>query len=208
MHFFTNWYLYRWVSWNISEVINENSTSAFILGWLGHDRDSHIIESLIYAFHWNIFEEILCLDPFNTSERKCVSLEITIAVLPWIPEAPRNWKNSTTGSTEHPVVLCIQSEASIPIVGYSLIGQILTGDPHFYNTMFSKNCEKLRSTVICSMTRLQPGALESRAVLFVRSQKIRYSMFHITWTASIGTNWEQFQHRWWSLCHKRKITPW
>ena len=25
----TNWYLYRWVSWNISEVINENSTSAF-----------------------------------------------------------------------------------------------------------------------------------------------------------------------------------
>ena len=25
-----NWYLYRWVSWPISEVINENSTSAFI----------------------------------------------------------------------------------------------------------------------------------------------------------------------------------
>ena len=25
----TNWYLYWWVSWNISEVINENSTSAF-----------------------------------------------------------------------------------------------------------------------------------------------------------------------------------
>ena len=25
----TNWYLCRWVSWNISEVINENSTSAF-----------------------------------------------------------------------------------------------------------------------------------------------------------------------------------
>ena len=27
----TNWYLYQWVSWNISEVINENSTSAWIL---------------------------------------------------------------------------------------------------------------------------------------------------------------------------------
>ena len=26
----TNWYLYQWVIWNISEVINENSTSAFI----------------------------------------------------------------------------------------------------------------------------------------------------------------------------------
>ena len=25
----TNWYLYRWVSWNISEAINKNSTSAF-----------------------------------------------------------------------------------------------------------------------------------------------------------------------------------
>ena len=25
----TNWYLYRWVNWNISEVTNENSTSAF-----------------------------------------------------------------------------------------------------------------------------------------------------------------------------------
>ena len=25
----TNWYLCRWVGWNISEVINENSTSAF-----------------------------------------------------------------------------------------------------------------------------------------------------------------------------------
>ena len=25
----TNWHLYRWVSWNMSEVINENSTSAF-----------------------------------------------------------------------------------------------------------------------------------------------------------------------------------
>ena len=25
----TNWYLYRWVSWNISKVINENSLSAF-----------------------------------------------------------------------------------------------------------------------------------------------------------------------------------
>ena len=24
-----NWYLYRWVNWNISEVINEDSTSAF-----------------------------------------------------------------------------------------------------------------------------------------------------------------------------------
>ena len=25
----TNWYLYRWVSWNISKVINKSSTSAF-----------------------------------------------------------------------------------------------------------------------------------------------------------------------------------
>ena len=57
-------------------------------------------------------------------------------VLTWIPEAPENGKSGISGSARHPFVLCIQSEASIPILGYSVIGQILTGDPHFYNTMF------------------------------------------------------------------------
>ena len=41
-----------------------------------------------------------------------------------------------SGSVKHPVVLHIQSEANITILGYSVIGQILTGDPHFHNTMF------------------------------------------------------------------------
>ena len=68
-------------------------------------------------------------------------------------------KNGTSGSVRHPVVLHIQSEANIPILGYSVIGQILTGDPHFHNTMFgstSNGCEKLRPMVIRSTTRLQP----------------------------------------------------
>ena len=45
-------------------------------------------------------------------------------------------ENGTSGSVRHPVVLYIQSEANIPILGYSMIDQILKGDPHFYNTMF------------------------------------------------------------------------
>ena len=79
---------------------------------------------------------------------------------PWIPEAPRKTEKRTSGSVRHPVVLHIQSEANIPILGYSVIGQILTGDPHFHNTMFgstSNGCEKLRPMVIRSTTRLQPG---------------------------------------------------
>ena len=45
-------------------------------------------------------------------------------------------ENGTSGSARHPIVLRIQSEASILILGYSVIGQNLTGDPHFYNTIF------------------------------------------------------------------------
>ena len=44
--------------------------------------------------------------------------------VPRIPEAPRKNENGTSGSARHPIVLRIQSEASIPILGYSLIGQI------------------------------------------------------------------------------------
>ena len=36
------------------------------------------------------------------------------------------WENGTSGSARHPVVLRIQSEANNPILGYSVIGQILT----------------------------------------------------------------------------------
>ena len=47
----TNWYLYQLVSWNISEVINKNSTSAFNY-WddfspLGHLRT----RNFLYLFH-------------------------------------------------------------------------------------------------------------------------------------------------------------
>ena len=46
-------------------------------------------------------------------------------------------EDSQSGSVRHPVVLGTgQSEANIPILGYVVIGQILTGDPHFRNTMF------------------------------------------------------------------------
>ena len=87
-------------------------------------------------------------------------------------------KNGTSGSVRHPVVLHIQSEANILILGYSVIGQILTGDPHFHNTMFgstSKGCEKLRLMVIRSTTRdYSQGPLESRVVLFARGQQIRH----------------------------------
>ena len=72
--------------------------------------------------------------------------------------------NRTSGSARHPFVLCIQSEASIPILGHSVIGRILTGDPIFTNQCFgstSNSCEKLRSTVICSTTRLQPGIISA-----------------------------------------------
>ena len=66
-----------------------------------------------------------------------IRLETKIHVmLTGIPEAPRKTENWTSGSVRHPIVLRIQSEDSIPILGYSVIGQILTCDPHFYNTMF------------------------------------------------------------------------
>ena len=39
----TNWYLYRWVSWNISEVIDENSTSAF--NYLDDFRSAYTMET-------------------------------------------------------------------------------------------------------------------------------------------------------------------
>ena len=52
--------------------------------------------------------------------------------VPWIPEVPRKTENGTSGSARRPIVLRIQSEASIPILVYSVIGQVLTGDPHFY----------------------------------------------------------------------------
>ena len=52
--------------------------------------------------------------------------------------------NGTSGSVRHPVVLHIQSEANIVILGYSVIGQILTGDPHFHNTMFWLHFKWLR----------------------------------------------------------------
>ena len=53
-------------------------------------------------------------------------------------------KNGTSGSVRHPVVLHIQSEANLPILGYFVIGQILTGDPHFHNTMFWLHFKWLR----------------------------------------------------------------
>ena len=65
-------------------------------------------------------------------------------LLPWIPQVPRKTENRTSGSARHPIVLRIQSEASIPILGYSVIGQILTGDLHFYNTMFWHHFNYLR----------------------------------------------------------------
>ena len=55
---------------------------------------------------------------------------------PWYPKVPRKRENGTSSSLSHSVVLRIQSEAIILILGYSVIGQILTDDPHFYNTMF------------------------------------------------------------------------
>ena len=70
-------------------------------------------------------------------------------------------KNETFGSTRHPVALRIQSEASIQILRYSVIRQILTGDPIFTTQCFgstSNSCEKLQPTLICFMIRLQPGA--------------------------------------------------
>ena len=48
-------------------------------------------------------------------------------------------KYGTSGSARHPVAW--------DILGYSVIDQILAGDPHFYNTMFGSilnSCEKLR----------------------------------------------------------------
>ena len=66
-------------------------------------------------------------------------------------------RNRTSGFTKHPVVSCIQSEASIPILGYSVIGQKF---PIFTTQCFgstSNSCEKLRPTVICPTTGLRPG---------------------------------------------------
>ena len=57
--------------------------------------------------------------------------------VPWIQEVPRKTENGTSGSAMHPVVLGIQSESSIPILRYSVNGQTLTGDPHFYNTILA-----------------------------------------------------------------------
>ena len=34
----------------------------------------------------------------------------------------KNGENGTSGCARHPAVLCIQSEGSIPILGYSVIG--------------------------------------------------------------------------------------
>ena len=48
----------------------------------------------------------------------------------------KNGENETSGCARHPAVLCVQSEGSVPILVYSVIGQILTGDTQFYNTMF------------------------------------------------------------------------
>ena len=55
------------------------------------------------------------------------------------PGFQRSLEKLKTGPLVPPPIqlfLRIQSEASIPIQGYSVIGQILTGDPHFCNTMF------------------------------------------------------------------------
>ena len=57
-------------------------------------------------------------------------------LIPWIPEVPRKTGNGTSGSARHQIVLRNQLDANIQILGYSVIGQILTGDPHFYSTMF------------------------------------------------------------------------
>ena len=70
---------------------------------------------------------------------RCISLTGHLSetsLLHWIPEVPRKTENGTSGSARYPVVLRIESEASIPILGYSVIGQILTGDPQLYNTVF------------------------------------------------------------------------
>ena len=40
----------------------------------------------------------------------------------WIPEVPRKTEKGTSGSARHQIVLRIQSEANILILGYSVIG--------------------------------------------------------------------------------------
>ena len=66
---------------------------------------------------------------------------------------PGKPENGTSGSARHPIVLRIQSEASILILGYSVIGQILTdGLLAIFTTQCSDStltgCEKVRRKVL------------------------------------------------------------
>ena len=62
----TNWYLYQWVSWNISEVINENSTSVF--NYLDDFRPHKSKQSFQFwlFFEW-FLQEIPTIDHANRS---------------------------------------------------------------------------------------------------------------------------------------------
>ena len=94
-----------------------------------------------------VFEKLLHLSGTNIHATNNESF----LFVTWIPEIPRKTENRISGSTRHPIVLRMQSEASIPILGYSVIGQILTGDPQTLSAVFfpdesiSCNCEAIYS---------------------------------------------------------------
>ena len=66
--------------------------------------------------------------------------------VPWIPEVPGKTESGTSGSAEHPNDFTRPIRSQYPNSGIfiSVIGQILTGDPHFYNTMFWLHYQPLR----------------------------------------------------------------
>ena len=69
----TNWYLYRWVSWNISEVINEISTSAFNY-W--DDFNTPLLDE--GKRKYSVLLQSLCAEVMYGKLRKCYPLSVLL----------------------------------------------------------------------------------------------------------------------------------